>query len=106
MTHGFQLAVDALKLNGVKTIFGVAGIPITDLARLAQAEGIRYIGFRHEQSAGNAAAITGYDEEARGLPHGISSRFFKWHDHARERDHQRLPNDPDQRIEQPGDHRS
>ena len=56
ITDGFHLVVDALKLNGVDTIFGVAGIPITDLARLAQAEGIRYIGFRHEQSAGNAAA--------------------------------------------------
>jgi oxalyl-CoA decarboxylase len=60
VTDGFHLVVDALKLNGVDTIFGVAGIPITDLARLAQAEGIRYIGFRHEQSAGNAAAIAGY----------------------------------------------
>src|ERR1039457_5396872 len=55
MTDGFHLIVDALKLNGIDTIYGVAGIPITDLARLAQAEGIRFIGFRHEQSAGNAA---------------------------------------------------
>jgi oxalyl-CoA decarboxylase len=46
-------------LNGVDTIFGVAGISITDLLRLAQNEGIRYLGFRHEQSAGNAAAIAG-----------------------------------------------
>jgi oxalyl-CoA decarboxylase len=50
MTDGFHLVVDALKLNGVDTIFGVAGIPITDLLRLAQNEGIRYLGFRHEQS--------------------------------------------------------
>ncbi len=60
MTDGFHLVVEALKLNGVDTIFGVAGIPITDLLRLAQNEGIRYLGFRHEQSAGNAAAIAGY----------------------------------------------
>ena len=46
MTDGFHLIVDALKLNGIDTIYGVAGIPITDLARLAQTEGIRYIGFR------------------------------------------------------------
>ena len=39
MTDGFHLVVDALKLNGIDTIYGVAGIPITDLARLAQAEG-------------------------------------------------------------------
>ena len=50
MTDGFHLVVEALKLNGVDTIFGVAGIPITDLLRLAQNEGIRYLGFRHEQS--------------------------------------------------------
>jgi oxalyl-CoA decarboxylase len=55
VTDGFHLVVEALKLNGIDTIYGVAGIPITDLARLAQAEGIRFIGFRHEQSAGNAA---------------------------------------------------
>jgi oxalyl-CoA decarboxylase len=56
LTDGFHLLVDALKLNGVETIYGLVGIPVTDLARLAQASGIRYIGFRHEQSAGNAAA--------------------------------------------------
>src|ERR1700687_2550689 len=60
ITDGFHLVVDALKLNGIDTIFGLAGIPITDLARLAQAEGLRYIGFRHEQSAGNAAAVARY----------------------------------------------
>ena len=52
LTDGFHLLVDALKLNGVETIYGVVGIPVTDLARLAQASGIRYIGFRHEASAG------------------------------------------------------
>jgi oxalyl-CoA decarboxylase len=51
ITDGFHLVIDALKLNGLDTMFGVAGIPITDLARLPQAEGIAYTGFRHEQSA-------------------------------------------------------
>ena len=60
LTDGMHIMVEALKKNGVDTIFGVVGIPITDLARHAQEEGIRYIGFRHEQSAGNAAAISGY----------------------------------------------
>jgi oxalyl-CoA decarboxylase len=54
ITNGFHRVVDALKLNGVDTIYGVAAIPVTDLARLAQAKGMRYIGFRHEQSAGDA----------------------------------------------------
>src|SRR3972149_63923 len=55
VTDGFHLVIDALKLNGIDTIFGLPGIPITDLTRKAQAEGMRVISFRHEQSAGNAA---------------------------------------------------
>ena len=76
ITDGFHLVVDALKLNGVDTIFGVAGIPITDLARLAQAEGLRYIGFRHEQSAGNAAAIAGYLTKKPGICLTVSAPGF------------------------------
>ncbi|OOK75439.1 thiamine pyrophosphate enzyme, N-terminal TPP binding domain protein [Mycobacterium kansasii] len=60
LTDGFHLMVDALKANDVDTIYGIVGIPITDLARTAQAAGIRYIGFRHEGSAGNAAAAAGF----------------------------------------------
>lgn len=60
LTDGCHLVVDALKANDVDTIYGVVGIPITDLARAAQASGIRYIGFRHEASAGNAAAAAGF----------------------------------------------
>ncbi len=76
LTDGFHLVVDALKLNGIETIYGVAGIPITDLARLAQAEGIRYIGFRHEASAGNAAAITGYLTRQPGICLTVSAPGF------------------------------
>ncbi len=75
-TDGFHIVVDALKLNGIERIFGVAGIPITDLARLAQAEGIRYIGFRHEQSAGNAAAIAGYLTQKPGICLTVSAPGF------------------------------
>jgi oxalyl-CoA decarboxylase len=76
LTDGFHLVVDALKLNGIDTIYGVAGIPITDLARLAQAEGIRFIGFRHEQSAGNAAAIAGYLTQKPGICLTVSAPGF------------------------------
>jgi oxalyl-CoA decarboxylase len=76
VTDGFHLVVDALKLNGFDTIYGVAGIPITDLARLAQAEGIRYFGFRHEQSAGNAAAISGYLTKKPGICLTVSAPGF------------------------------
>ncbi|SOJ52689.1 Oxalyl-CoA decarboxylase [Mycobacterium simulans] len=67
LTDGFHLMVDALKANDVDTIYGVVGIPITDLARTAQAAGIRYIGFRHETSAGNAAAAAGFLTQRPGV---------------------------------------
>jgi oxalyl-CoA decarboxylase len=60
LTDGFHLVVAALKANDIDTIYGIVGIPITDLARTAQASGIRYIGFRQETSAGNAAAAAGF----------------------------------------------
>jgi oxalyl-CoA decarboxylase len=37
LIDGFQLVIDALKLNGLDTIYGLPGIPITDLTRRAQA---------------------------------------------------------------------
>ncbi len=76
VTDGFHLVIDALKLNGLETIYGVAGIPITDLARLAQAEGLRYVGFRHEQSAGNAAAIAGFLTRKPGICLTVSAPGF------------------------------
>src|SRR5438309_8588864 len=76
VTDGFQLVVRALKLNGIDTIYGVVGIPVTDLARMAQAEGIRYIGFRHEQSAGHAAAISGYLTQKPGICLTVSAPGF------------------------------
>src|SRR6266567_5421492 len=76
ITNGFHLVVDAIKLNGLDTIYGVAGIPVTDLTRLAQAKGMRFIGFRHEQSAGNAAAIAGYLTKKPGICLTVSAPGF------------------------------
>jgi oxalyl-CoA decarboxylase len=67
LTDGFHLVVGALKANDVDTIYGIVGIPITDLARVAQASGIRYIGFRQETSAGNAAAAAGFLTQRPGV---------------------------------------
>ena len=53
LTDGFHLVIDALKLNGINTIYNVPGIPITDLGRLMQASGMRILSFRHEQNAGD-----------------------------------------------------
>src|SRR3954469_17120279 len=55
-TDGFHLVIDALKLNDIDTIFALPGIPITDFLRMAQADGLKVVSFRHEQHAGNAAA--------------------------------------------------
>ncbi|PSR36518.1 MAG: oxalyl-CoA decarboxylase, partial [Sulfobacillus thermosulfidooxidans] len=76
MTDGFHLVIEALRLNGIETIYGVAGIPITDLARLAQQEGLHYFGFRHEQSAGHAAAIAGYLTQQPGVCLTVSGPGF------------------------------
>jgi oxalyl-CoA decarboxylase len=76
MTDGFHLVVDALKYNDLDTIYGLVGIPITDLARLAQAKGMRFIGFRHEQQAGNAAAIAGFMTKKPGICLTVSAPGF------------------------------
>ncbi|MDR3465603.1 MAG: oxalyl-CoA decarboxylase [Xanthobacteraceae bacterium] len=76
LTDGFHLVIDALKLNGVTTIYGVPGIPITDLGRMAQAAGIRVISFRHEQNAGNAAAIAGFLTRKPGICLTVSAPGF------------------------------
>ena len=76
LTDGFHLIIDALKMNGLTTIYGVPGIPITDFGRLAQAAGIRVISFRHEQHAGNAAAIAGYLTQKPGICLTVSAPGF------------------------------
>ena len=73
---GFNQVINALKQHNLFTIFGLVGIPITDLARQAQAKGIRFIGFRHEQHAGNAAAIAGYLTQKPGICLTVSAPGF------------------------------
>ena len=73
---GFNLLIEALKLNGIDTIFGLPGIPITDLTRKAQAAGIRVISFRHEQNAGYAASIAGFMTQKPGICLTVSAPGF------------------------------
>jgi len=75
-TDGFNLIIDALKLNGLDTIYGVPGIPITDFGRMAQAAGIRVISFRHEQNAGYAASIAGFLTKKPGVCLTVSAPGF------------------------------
>jgi oxalyl-CoA decarboxylase len=76
LTDGFHLIIDALKLNGLNTIYGVPGIPITDFGRMAQAAGIRVLSFRHEQNAGYAASIAGFLTKKPGVCLTVSAPGF------------------------------
>jgi len=76
LTDGFQLVIDALKLNGIDTIYGLPGIPITDLTRRAQADGLRVLSFRHEQNAGYAASIAGFLTQKPGICLTVSAPGF------------------------------
>jgi len=76
LTDGYHLVVEALKLNGLRTVYGVVGIPVTDVARVAQASGLRYVGFRHESNAGHAAAVAGFLTKKPGICLTVSAPGF------------------------------
>lgn len=76
VTDGFHLLINALKLNGIETIYNVPGIPITDLGRYAQAQGMRVISFRHEQHAGFAASVAGFLTKKPGVCMTVSAPGF------------------------------
>ena len=83
---GFQLVIEALKLNGLDTIYALPGIPITDLTRRAQAAGLRVLSFRHEQNAGYAASIAGFLTQKPGICLTVSAPgFVKWARNSRSR---------------------
>ena len=76
LTDGFHLIIDALRLNGLITVYNVPGIPITDLGRMMQAEGMKVLSFRHEQNAGYAAAIAGFLTKKPGICMTVSAPGF------------------------------
>ncbi|EHB12976.1 2-hydroxyacyl-CoA lyase 1 [Heterocephalus glaber] len=57
---GAKVVAQALKAQDVRYVFGVVGIPVTEIALAAQELGIRYIGMRNEQAASYAASAVGY----------------------------------------------
>ena len=73
---GMYILARALKNIGINTMYGLVGIPITELAYLAQMEGIRFVGFRHEQQAGMAAATHGFLTKTPGVLLTVSSLGF------------------------------
>ena len=73
---GMDILVRALRMVGIDTMYGLVGIPVTELAYLAQGRGIRFVGFRHEQQAGMAAATHGYLTKTPGVLLTVSSLGF------------------------------
>uniref|UniRef100_A0A5F5PMC7 2-hydroxyacyl-CoA lyase n=1 Tax=Equus caballus TaxID=9796 RepID=A0A5F5PMC7_HORSE len=64
---GAKVIAQALKTQGVKYMFGVVGIPVTEIAFAAQELGIRYVGMRNEQAACYAASVVGYLTDRPGV---------------------------------------
>ena len=73
---GMDILVRALKMVGVDTMYGLVGIPVTELAYIAQGRGIKFVSFRHEQQAGMAAATHGYLTKKPGVLLTVSSLGF------------------------------
>lgn len=73
---GMDILVRALKMVGIDTMYGLVGIPVTEVAYIAQARGIRFISFRHEQQAGMAAATHGFLTGKPGVCLTVSSLGF------------------------------
>ena len=57
---GAPLVARRLKEQGIREVFDVAGYPVTPVAYRIQEAGIRYLGTRHEQTAGYAAQAADY----------------------------------------------
>ena len=73
---GASLLIDALQKNGINNLYGVVGIPITDLARLSELKGMKYYGFRREDSAVDAAAAAGFLTKKPGVAMTVSAPGF------------------------------
>lgn len=57
---GNDLIALCLKKYGVSIVYGVIGIPITQLSRSVMSYGIRFVAFHNEQAATMAAGANGY----------------------------------------------
>jgi len=73
---GMYILAKALQMVGVTDVYGLVGIPITEAAYIIQGQGIRFVGFRHEQQAGMAAATHGFVTGKPGVCMTVSSLGF------------------------------
>ena len=73
---GMWVLARSLVMVGVKEMYGLVGIPVTELAYICQEQGIRFFSFRHEQNAGMAAQTHGYLTKTPGVLLTVSSLGF------------------------------
>lgn len=73
---GMRVLAMSLHKIGVDKMYGLVGIPVTEVAYIAQEEGIKFVGFRHEQQAGMAAATHGFLTKTPGVLMTVSSLGF------------------------------
>src|SRR3569623_1215312 len=76
LTDGFHLLMDALEMNGITNIYGLLGIPVTEVGRMWQARGHKFYSFRNEQNAGYAASDAGYLAKKPGVCLTVSAPGF------------------------------
>lgn len=76
LTDSPHYLAETLIKSGVKHMYGVVGIPVTDFARIAQGMGVRYVGMRHEEDAVNAAAAEGFLTGRPGIALTVSAPGF------------------------------
>lgn len=73
---GMYVLAKALKNVGIQNVYGLVGIPITEAGYMIQGQGTKFVGFRHEQQAGMAAATEGYLTRTPGVLMTVSSLGF------------------------------
>lgn len=73
---GMRVLAMSLHKIGVDKMYGLVGIPVTEVAYIAQEEGIKFVDFRHEQQAGMAAATHGFLTKTPGVLLTVSSLGF------------------------------
>ena len=73
---GMYILAEALKRLEIPTVYGLVGLPVTEVAYAMQKVGIKFVGFRFEQQAGMAAATHGYLTKTPGVLLTVSSLGF------------------------------
>lgn len=70
------ILAESLRRLGLNDVYGLVGIPVTEVAYAMQKIGMNYYGFRFEQQAGMAAATHGFLTRTPGVLLTVSSLGF------------------------------